>query len=218
MIGAVRAAGGATQPNPRGQGGEERAPDRGERRLGWRPPGDRSFFSRGERAQAVMLQKREDQHREQGMMMQAQPTASFEVIEAEFFLRLLVRLLADPTGLDGRGERAQRRVRGVVRQVGLAFPVCPPFTHQPRKVAGQVLAVGRWRAIGDPNAHRRELSVQRTARPRPPVHRVPPCGGEHRLGAAADLRRDLVSTRPATGRMRARGPQPHVCRRDFSVW
>ena len=39
--------------------------------------------------------------------MQATPRSAFEVIEAEFFLQLLMRLLADPTCFDGSGQAAQ---------------------------------------------------------------------------------------------------------------
>jgi len=61
------------------------------------------------------------------MMMQAQPTAAFKVIKTQFFLQLLVRLLADPAGLDRRGERTKRGAGGVVRQVVLAFTGRAPF-------------------------------------------------------------------------------------------
>ena len=36
--------------------------------------------------------------------MEPFPRSPFEVVEPEFFLRLLVRLLADPPGFDGSGK------------------------------------------------------------------------------------------------------------------
>jgi hypothetical protein len=36
--------------------------------------------------------------------MQADPGSAFEMIEAKFFLELLMRLFADPSGLDCRGK------------------------------------------------------------------------------------------------------------------
>jgi hypothetical protein len=38
--------------------------------------------------------------------MQAMPRSSLEVIEPEFFLQLLVRLLTDPARLNGSGDTA----------------------------------------------------------------------------------------------------------------
>ena len=42
------------------------------------------------------------------------PRSSFEVVEPEFFLQLLVSLLTDPARLDGAGEHRDRRVGGKV--------------------------------------------------------------------------------------------------------
>jgi hypothetical protein len=40
------------------------------------------------------------------MTMQALPGAALEVVETEFFLQLLMSLLANPSRLDGGRERA----------------------------------------------------------------------------------------------------------------
>src|SRR5262249_33923481 len=48
---------------------------------------------------AQVLEEGEGDHREQGVMMQAVPRSAFEVVEPEFFLHLLVRLLARPASL-----------------------------------------------------------------------------------------------------------------------
>ena len=58
------------------------------------------------------LQKSIGDHREQRMAMQACPGASLEVVETEFFLQLLMRLLADPACLDGTCERLDWRIGG----------------------------------------------------------------------------------------------------------
>ena len=57
-----------------------------------------------------MLQEPERHQRHERMPMQPLPTAALEMVQAEFFLELLMRLLADPPCLDGAGERPERRV------------------------------------------------------------------------------------------------------------
>ena len=48
-----------------------------------------------------MLQEREGDERHQRVAVQACPGAALEVVEPELILELLVRLLANPPGLDG---------------------------------------------------------------------------------------------------------------------
>ena len=55
----------------------------------------RSFETKG-------LKKGISDHRHQGVSMQADPGSAFEMIEAKFFLELLMRLFGDPSGLNGR--------------------------------------------------------------------------------------------------------------------
>ena len=52
-----------------------------------------------------VLQEREGNHGEGGMVVQAVPRATFEVIETEFLFQLLVRLLACPARFDACRER-----------------------------------------------------------------------------------------------------------------
>jgi hypothetical protein len=47
-----------------------------------------------------VLKESECDHREECMMMTAGPGATLEVVEAELFFHLLVRLLARPTRLE----------------------------------------------------------------------------------------------------------------------
>ena len=49
--------------------------------------------------------------------MQADPGAAFEVIKAKFFLELLMRLFADPSGLDGRGKLFKAQICRQIRHI-----------------------------------------------------------------------------------------------------
>ena len=60
--------------------------------------------------EAAGLEKGISDHCHQGMSMQTGPGPAFEVIEAEFFLELLMRLLADPSGFDRSGECFEARI------------------------------------------------------------------------------------------------------------
>ena len=68
-----------------------------------------------------MLEEGVGDHGHQRMTVQALPGSAFEVIEAEFFLHLLMGLFADPSRLDGGRQRAQA---GAGRQIGeVIFPL-----------------------------------------------------------------------------------------------
>jgi hypothetical protein len=62
-----------------------------------------AFFS-ARSFETTGLKKGVSDHRHQGVSMQADPGSAFEMIEAKFFLELLMRLFADPSGLDCRGK------------------------------------------------------------------------------------------------------------------
>ena len=55
-----------------------------------------------------MLEEGVGDHRHERVTVKAWPGSSLEVIETEFFLQLLMGLLADPSRLDG-GSQAVRR-------------------------------------------------------------------------------------------------------------
>ena len=76
--------------------------------------GSRRFFSACS-FETTGLKKGASNHRHQGVSMQADPGSAFEMIEAKFFLELLMRLFTNPSGFDRGGERFQARVG---RQVG----------------------------------------------------------------------------------------------------
>ena len=62
-----------------------------------------------------MLEEGVSDHRHERMTVKALPGPSLEVVKTEFFFRLLVSLLANPTRLDGGCQGAQVGLR---RQVG----------------------------------------------------------------------------------------------------
>ena len=123
-------------------------------------------------AQAQMLQEQVGDQRHQRMPVQPAPRAALEVIEPEFFLELLVRLLAHPARLDQRGQPLQRRVRRQVGQIVLALARRAMLAHQPDLVAGQMLPgpslQTHLRPIGNPHPHGGELRPQRTLGAVPP--------------------------------------------------
>ena len=53
------------------------------------------------RCKPTMLEEGVSDHRHKRMTVKALPGSSLEVVKAEFFLHLLVSLLANPTRLDG---------------------------------------------------------------------------------------------------------------------
>ena len=81
-------------------------------------------------AESLLLQKGEGDHREQRVVTEAAPRAALEVVEAEFFLQLLVGLLARPAGLDSRDDGSERGALRVIGDVVLGF-VFSPFAHEP---------------------------------------------------------------------------------------
>ena len=59
-----------------------------------------------------MLEECVSDHGHERMTMETLPGSSLEVIEAEFFFELLMRLLADPSGFDCGGEHLEARISG----------------------------------------------------------------------------------------------------------
>jgi hypothetical protein len=64
------------------------------------------LFSPRRGCEAMVLKEGIGNHCHEGVTMQAMPRSSLEVIEPEFFLQLLVRLLTDPARLNGSGDTA----------------------------------------------------------------------------------------------------------------
>ena len=91
------------------------------------------------------------------------------MVETEFFLELLMRLLTNPSGLDSGGERLERRIGGQVRSVVFPLAGRPAFTDQPdllvtRHGLHTAICHAVLVAIGDPDAGSGELAM-RSAEP-----------------------------------------------------
>jgi hypothetical protein len=71
--------------------------------------------------EAAMLQERVGHHRHQGVSVKACPGSSLKVVQAQFFLELLMGLLTDPPGLDGPGDLLDRGIARQVREIVFAL-------------------------------------------------------------------------------------------------
>src|SRR5271168_4486403 len=143
----------------------------------------RILFSPARFGEAAALQEGVCDHCHERVAVQAMPRAAFEVVEAQFFLELLLRLLADPSRLDRSGERLEV---GLCRQVGkIVFALArdAALADQPGLLARHVLhpllmdALGR--TIGDPHAHGGEGGRQGTFGSFAPADASPLRGGKH---------------------------------------
>ena len=74
---------------------------------GGRPP---TLFFPSRCFEAAELEEGVGDHGHQGVSVQPGPGSTFEVVEAEFLLELLMRLLADPSGFDRGGEHLEARI------------------------------------------------------------------------------------------------------------
>lgn len=89
---------------------------------GWlrRRPVDSFFPPRV--CEAAVLQEGVCNHSHQGVTMKTLPRSPFEVIESKLLFQLLMRLLANPSCLDGRGQCAQIGRRGQIGQIVFLLP------------------------------------------------------------------------------------------------
>lgn len=92
--------------------------------------------------------------------MQPGPGPTFEVIEAEFLLELLMRLFTNPPGLDCRSELFQAHIARQVRHIVFLFAGRPAFANEPDLVAPACTAYD-CRACGVYAHPQREHDVQR---------------------------------------------------------
>ena len=72
-------------------------------KLGW-GGGPMRLFPPLRQVEAPVLQERQGDQRHQRVAMQACPRAALEVIQPQLLLELLMCLLANPTGLNGRRQ------------------------------------------------------------------------------------------------------------------
>jgi hypothetical protein len=110
------------------------------------------FFSPTRCSESAVLEEREGDHGHQRVAVKAFPGSAFEVVEAEFFLELLMGLFADPARLDRGGESFEISVERDLDQIVFSFAGSAPFADEPGLYAGQMLhaflANPLWRSIG----------------------------------------------------------------------
>ena len=127
-------------------------------RLSW--GGGPLLFPSSHRRETLVLQECERDQRHQRVSVQAAPGAALEVVEAEFLLELLVRLLANPAPLDCRGQFLQSRASRQVGEIVLPLARRAMLAHKPDLLAwhvlGALVADALWRAVGDPHPHGRK--------------------------------------------------------------
>ena len=99
-------------------------------KVGW-GGGPRTLFFPSRLSEPSGLQKGVSHHRHQGMAVKSGPGSSFEVIEVQFFLELLMSLFTDPAGLDRAGESLDRGVAGPIGEIVYALAIrAMPSTNQ----------------------------------------------------------------------------------------
>jgi len=140
------------------------------------------------------------------------------VVEPEFFLELLVRLLADPSRLDGRCERFEGDVGWQVRQIVFLLSAHAPLTHQPYfLLAGHGLDTAVTHAmlvaIGNPDTACGKLAGELAFGPAPPADLPPFRSGQHQLSRDSSAVGDVISATSACGCFGK--SQPGVCRMDI---
>src|SRR3546814_9751667 len=110
------------------------------------------------------------------------------MVETEFFLELLMGLLADPARLDGAGDIPDRRICGQVREIIFALAAGAMLADQPCFFPGHVLrargADALRRAVGDADAHDGKARAQASLRSPTPTDLSPFCVVEHGVGGA----------------------------------
>ncbi len=129
--------------------------------------------------------------------MQARPGSTFEVIEAEFLLELLMSLFANPSGFDRGGERFEARVGWQVGHIVFLFARRSAFADKPdlfaRHALHAMVAHAVLVAIGDTNATRREETRHPAFRAPPPTDLLPFCVSQRRFGGDGWLFVDGIS-------------------------
>jgi hypothetical protein len=102
--------------------------------------------------------------------MQARPRSALEVIQAKFFLELLMRLFADPARLDGTGDILDWRVRRKAGEIVFSLSAGAILAHQPGLPPGICCAPAAPIRCGAPSAIRTRMTAKRALR-RPLVPR-----------------------------------------------
>ena len=116
-------------------------------------------------------------HGHQSVSVQPEPGSAFEVVEAKFFLQLLMRLFADPSGFDRGGKGLEADIGGKVGHIVFLLAGRPPFADEPDFVARHALhaIIGHavLMAVSDANATGRKETGQPALRAPPPIDPSP---------------------------------------------
>ena len=145
---------------------------------------------------AAGLEEGVGDHRHQCVSMQTGPGPTFEVIEAEFLLELLMRLLTDPSGFDRGGELLQACICWQVRHIVFLLARRPAFADEPDLVARHALhtivAHAVLVAIRNANRSSREETCQPAFGSPPPTDLLPFLAGQRRFSGDRRLIGDAV--------------------------
>ena len=136
--------------------------------------------------ETAILEEGISDHRHERMTMKALPGSAFEVIETEFFLQLLMRLLANPSRLDGGGQGAQVDLCRQIGEVVFLLSRYPVFADEPALLAGQMLLAlvpdPLRRSVGYAHADSGKTSLELSFRAGAPTDGVPFGIGQHGFG------------------------------------
>src|SRR4249920_2633306 len=148
--------------------------------------------------------------------MKASPRPPLEVVEAEFFLELLVSLLADPARLDRRGQRLEAGFRRQVREIVFLLSGRAPLADEPNFVARHMLhalvADPLRLPVGDAHADSSEAGFQGSLGSFAPSEHAPFRLGEHVLSAEGE---DIGHMPFAVSSMTRKAPAPPT---SLSAW
>jgi hypothetical protein len=113
------------------------------------------LFSPPRCLKATVLQESEGEHRHERVAVKTLPGSPLEVVEAEFLLHLLMRLLANPSCLYGGGQSAQIGRGRQIGEVVLLLSRRPVFADEPSLIPWEMLLTLvtdplRW-SVGDPH-------------------------------------------------------------------
>src|SRR5512143_3156948 len=154
------------------------------------------------------------------MTMQARPGSALEVVETEFFLQLLVSLLANPARLDGGSKRAQVSRRRQVGEIVFLLSRHPVFADEPSLLARQMLLtlVGDplRRSVRDPHADRGKTSLELAFRAVAPTDGAPSGVAQHVMRRYRQNIRDVPLS--GTAALRNRPGQLHIGSIYLEVW
>ena len=154
------------------------------------------FFFLPRCLEAAELEEGVGDHGHQGVSMQSRPRSAFEVVEAEFLLELLMRLLTDPSRFDCGCELSEARVSRQVRHIVFLLASWSTFADEPDLAARHALHTivehAMFMAVCNADAAGREETGQTTFSASPPVDPLPFPSSQQRFSRDWRLIRDVV--------------------------